>query len=644
VGDWDEAGLVTRRTGLIRRPRRLAGVVLALGVAGALAAPAWADEGPSVSDLGQLSLEELGEIQVSSVSKHDESLAEAPAAVYVITAEDIRRSGATSLPEALRLAPNLDVARLNTSAYTITARGFNSPESANKLLVLIDGRSVYTPLASTVFWESVGVLLSDIDRIEVVSGPGGTLWGANAVNGVINIITRKANETQGFHAEGGVGDTDRLAAVRYGGQVGGVFLRVYGQVRRSDFGGQGFGSGEAPYTALQGGFRMDRAAGADGYTLQGDVYRNTTELIDQRFSGGDLLGRWRRDLDNGSFELQAYYDGFRRDYLVGSEALDTFDVQGQHDFQLGERHRIVWGGEYRIWRSRFDSFVALGFADPTATLNLGNLFAQDEIALRPDLKLTLGMKLEDNSYSGLDWLPTARLAWRPDERVLLWSSVSRAVRTPSRIDRELSGGGFLGASPDFKSEVVTAYEAGFRGQPLPGLSLSVSGFYNVYDDLRTTELINNVAFPAFLGNDLGGHTYGMEAWAKYAVAPWWRLSAGLATLHKDLAVKPGVIDFSNMQEAGQDPHYHASLRSEMNLSDRLELDAQLRSVGHVEPSNVPAYVEADVRIGWRLNDEMRISLSGFNLLHSSHLEVIDPATSPVTRIPRSVFLSLTWAR
>jgi iron complex outermembrane receptor protein len=599
----------------------------------------------TISDLNVLSLEELSNIEVTSVSKAPERLGEAPAAIYVITREDIRRSGATSLPEALRLAPNLEVARQNAASYAITARGFNSPQSGNKLLVLIDGRSVYTPMASTVFWETLDVALADIERIEVVSGPGGTLWGANAVNGVINVITRSAADTQGAAAEVGGGDRDRNATLRFGGKLG----------DKADFRISALAFNRGPSLdrkrgdqtsdgarGVQGGFRVDGDAGAGSFTLQGDAYRNTVDLLDYRLTGQNLLGRWTRPLSaRTSFTVQAYYDHVARRYQVADDLLRTFDVQAQMNTELGKRHRLVWGGEFRAWRSAFYSKVGIGFPKAQADLTLANGFVQDEIDLTGDLKLTLGLKLENNSYSGLDYLPNARLAWQAGPDTLLWTAVSRSVRTPSRIDRELSFPPFLLASPDFASEKLTAYEAGYRAQLLPQVSLSVSTFYNVYDDLRTTELTpSKTAF--MLQNGLRGHTYGLEAWAKYSPLPSWRLSAGVDTLTKRLVVKPGHTDLSNLQAGGQDPSYQASLRSEMNLSPAIEFDVAVRRVGLVSPSNVPAYTEADMRLGWRVKDGLELSLDGRNLLHDSHLEVINKDTAPATPIPRSVYLSLRW--
>ncbi|MDB5423092.1 MAG: TonB-dependent receptor [Phenylobacterium sp.] len=618
---------------------------LSIGAACLAALPAHADDMSMSSDLSNLSIEDLGNIQISSVSKRAEPLSRAPAAVFVITHDDIQRSGATSLPEVLRLAPNLDVARLNTGAYTVTARGFNSPESANKLLVLVDGRSVYTPLASTVFWESQEILLADIERIEVISGPGGTLWGANAVNGVINVITRGAEATQGLLAQAGGGNHDGLLALRYGGRLGeNAAFRVYGQARRSDFGGTGPLVADAPVNGLQGGFRIDGGAGPDSYTVQGDAYHNEVDLLATRLTGGNLLGRWRHQLsDDSAVQLQAYYDQAKRRYLVASDALNTFDLQLQHNLAIGERQQVVWGANYRVWKSQFNSLVLFGFAKPSKTLDLSSAFAQDDIKLTSDVTLTLGLKLENSSYSGLDYLPTARLAWQPNERTLIWSSASRAVRTPSRIDRELQGGGFAAPSPDFAAETLTAFELGYRGQPSANLSVSIAAFYNRYDDLRTASLTKG-GLPIFLANQLGGTTRGVEVWGAYTVTPWWRLNFGVSTLKKNLKLDPGAIDLTHLQSAGQDPRYHALLRSQMNLGDRAALDVGLRRVGRVSPSNVPAYFEADARIGYRLTDTLEVSLAGANLLHANHLESIDPSTAPVTRIPRTVFLTLRWER
>ncbi|CAO3425957.1 TonB-dependent receptor plug domain-containing protein [Azospirillum endophyticum] len=603
----------------------------------------------TVEDLSTLSIEELGSLKVTSISRRPEPLSDAAASVYVITAEDIRRSGATSLPEALRLAPNLEVARLNTAAYTITARGFNSPESSNKLQVMVDGRSVYSPVASTVFWEGVNVPLSEIERIEVVSGPGGTLWGANAVNGVVNVITKSAGDglgpdSRGGFAEIGYGSGERNGTLRYGARAEGMALRGYltGFDRRSSHAATPGDASTDGFDGSQAGFRLDGTAGggAASYTLQGDLYRNHTEWLDTTLHGGNLLGRWTHRLGDGSsVQVQTYYDQQNRDYQVATDRLQTIDIQAQHNVALGTRHQLVWGAQYRAWQSTFRSRVAFGFPEDEATISLGSLFAQDEVTLAPRLKLTAGMKVEYNSYSGFDILPNLRLAWRLSDAHLLWTAVSRSVRTPSRVDRELSGGGFLAPSPDFRSERLTAYEVGYRGQPTANSQVALSAFYNVYDDLRTTSLTNG-SLPVMLRNDMEGNTYGVEGWGSYGLTSWWTLHAGANWLHKNLRLKSGTTDLSDFQAAGQDPAYQVQLRSRMNLTPEVEFDATLRRVGRIAVSNVPAYTEADLHLGWHVTPSLELSLFGQNLLHARHLEAYDPSNNAPRAIGRSVYTRL----
>ena len=633
-----------------------AGAVAAV-LAGALLAPAARAaeaatvDGKGVEDLRNLSIEELANLKVTSVAKRAEPISEAPAAVYVITREDIRRSGATSLPEILRLAPNLEVAQINGYYYAITARGFNSFEASNKLLVLIDGRSVYSPVHSGVFWENLDVMASDIERIEVVSGPAGTLWGANTVNGVINITTRHSADTQGPLIEAVAGNQERSASARVGGKIGDLAtFRVYA----TSFHREGLpkAPGDPSSDAFRGnqaGFRVDGQHDADTLTLTGDAYANKVETPGgEQLSGENINARWSRQLSpTSSLSVEAYYDMFRRSITgVFFDHLQTFDVQAQQNLSFGERHQFVWGAGIRRWRDDFDVTGPFGFLEPRKNLDLANIFAQDEIALRPDLKLTLGLKLENNNYSGSDWMPNARLAWTVDSQTLLWGAVSRGVRTPSRIDRELQGLGILVPSDGFRSETVVAYELGYRGRPTTNTTLSVSAFYNVYDDLRTDELTGG-GFPLILANGLKGDTYGVEVWGSWAVTDWWRLKGGFNTLKKDLRLKPGHSDVSSYQEAGTDPNYQAQVRSQMNLADSWTLDVALRDVGRVrQPATgvqlVKAYAEADARIGWRLRDDLELSLAGFNLLNPRHLEINDTSTAPLRWIPRTYYLSLRW--
>ncbi len=606
------------------------------------------------SDVQDLSIEQLANVEITSVSRRAEPLNQAPASVYVITAEDIRRSGYSSLPEVLRLAPNLEVAKINGYAYTITARGFNSPESANKLLVLVDGRSVYSPLASTVFWENIDVPLAEIERIEVVSGPGGTLYGANAVNGVISIITKNANDTKGGLLDARVSTTGGYRGVLHYGfsPWDGGAVALYGQLGRS--------GDAAPFTAADTtktgwarddlGFRFDQVLGQDSFTFEGDTYADHTPDQDlEKARGGNLNFHWTHNFTGGD-SLAAIISGDDSTRILtgqSREELRTYDAQIQHDMSLGWNDSFIWGGEYRQFKESYYSNQVF-FADPTTTISLENIFAQDEFPLLPNLKLTLGLKAENNSYSGLDFMPNVRLAWQVTDNNMLWTAFSQAVRTPSKVDRELSFPGLLLPSPDFESEKLTAYEVGYRGTILPHLSLSVSLFYNVYDDLRSDQPGPVTTFPITLENGLEAKTYGVESWATYTLTDWWRLSAGTNWLLKDVSNKIGFTDLGNGASTGQDPAAQAQIHSFMNLTQSLELDATIRSVGKVTQENpngapialVPSYVEGDVRIGWHVTPSTEVDFSGTNLLHDRHIEANDPSTYQPQYVGRSFVFML----
>src|SRR5882672_10544381 len=440
----------------------------------AAATTALAAEPQQVADLADLSIEELGNIQVTSVSKHAERLADAPASIFVITGEDIRRSGATRLAEALRLAPNLEVARASASSYAISARGFNNTID-NKLLVLIDGRTVYTPLFSGVFWDAQDVMLEDVERIEVISGPGATLWGANAVNGVINVITRRSSDTQGGYAYARSGNLERGYGARYGGTLGEAgSYRVYGRsfdiFNTSNANGatasDGWGKGQV-------GFRTDWGTTANGFTLQGDAYRGSLDQVlgdDSSISGNNLLGRWNRDLvEWGQLQIQTYFEHTERDMPgIFAERLNIFDVEILHGLRAIGAHRLTWGGGYRYGDDRVSNSAFLAFLPADRGMRWANVFAQDEIALEENLRLTLGAKFESNYYTGTESLPSARLAWKPQPQSLVWGAVSRALRAPSRIDRDFfvtAGPTQLAGGPDFAFEVVKGVEPGYRDQP-----------------------------------------------------------------------------------------------------------------------------------------------------------------------------------
>lgn len=607
-------------------------------------------------DIAHMSIEQLGDVEITSVSRRPEPLAKAPAAVYVITAEDIRRSGALNVSEALRLAPNLEVARMNAYAYTITARGFNSPESSNKLAVFIDGRSVYSPLASTTFWENIDFPMNDIERIEVVSGPGGTLYGANAVNGVINIISKHSADTQGFQAIGAAGTDDNKLLLQYGlAPWDGATLRLYGRTARTNHSAPVLTTDTTRTGWLQDelGLRFDQKLASDTFLLEGNLYNNRTPQMKlEKGRGGDITSHWSHLFDSGSsLETQLSWDKATRTLPgIAREVLETYYIQVQHNTTLGFGDSFVWGGEYRHWNESF--FVPAAslfhFANATTNITLGNLFAQDEIPLASDLKLTLGVKGEHNSYSGLDVMPNLRLAWAASDTGMIWGAVSQAVRTPSKVDRELEAPGILLPSPGFESEKLTAVELGYRGEPLPRLSLSASLYYNIYDDLRSDASAGATTLPVILKNGLAGNTYGGEIWAKYGLTDWWRLSAGFNWLNRDFHLDPGQSDLSAGQSLGQDPGWQAQLRSQMNLFESWEFDIGLRAVAAVTQKNplggqvqlVKSYAEADARIGWHPAPGTEISISGFNLLHTRHIEANDPSTYLPQYIPRTVLLTV----
>jgi iron complex outermembrane receptor protein len=638
----------------------------------------------SPSALKQLSMEELMDLEVTSVSKRPEKLSEAASAIQVVTGEDVRRSGATSIPEALRLADNLHVAQKGAHAWNISARGFNT-DSANKLLVLMDGRSVYTPLFSGVFWDVQDYLLEDIDRIEVISGPGGTLWGANAVNGVINIISKSAKDTQGLYVEGGGGTELRgFGGARYGGTLASnVYFRVYGKYFDRDEAVFPNGSDAADAWQMgRGGFRIDAEVSAqDTFTLQGDMYGGDEDLStggEADVSGGNLLSRWTHVFsDESDLSVQLYYDRTHLDIPVPASAvaptagrlvddLDTYDLDFQHRFRLYERHLLIWGLGYRFTHDEVENAPALAFFPTTLNHDLSSGFVQDEITLVPErLKFTIGTKLEHNDYTGLEYEPSVRLAWTPTERQTIWAAVSRAIRAPSRVDRDIrlpitipffatnGVSNLLIGGANFESETVIAYELGYRAQFGPKMSASIATFYNDYDKVRSTSLsppdpVLNLPFPLFYQNNLEGHTYGTELSIHYQVYEWWRLQGGYTMLQEEIRVKAGQADFNNALNETADPEHQFSVRSAMDVTKNVELDARLRWVDSFRFNNsgtadtVPSYFELDVRLAWRPTENWEFSVVGQNLLQDQHLEYVIASPNPRTEIERCVYGKVTF--
>lgn len=599
------------------------------------------------SSLVDLSLEQLANIEVTSVSRKRERLAGAAASAYVITGEDIRRSGATSLPEALRLAPNLQVARVNADSYAISARGFNST-TANKLQVLIDGRIVYTPLYSGVFWDVQDVMLADVERIEVISGPAATLWGGNAVNGVINVITRSAQDSQGGRAEMTGGDGLAVGAVRHGAalDMGGRY-RVYGRLARSADTRRADGASASDgSTKGMAGFRADWDRGGEALTLQGDVYDGRISQPapgTRKVSGFNLNTHWRRRGDDGAIvRWRAYYDRTRRDHPgTFSETLDTLNLDFQQDLAPIGPHAILWGATYRRAWDRVDNSPALAFLPPRRELSWAGVFAQDEITLREGVRLTAGMRLERNDYTGLEHMPSARLAWTTDDRGLIWSALSRAVRTPSRVDRDLYAPGqppyTLAGGPTFRSEVSNVFEVGYRARPDRIASYSITVFHAAHRHIRSLEPGPGGAL--VIGNRIEGSTDGLELWGNLQARANWHLSAGLLAARPRLRLAADSGSTSSTAIEGNDPSHQWMLRSVLDLSGGRELDVALRRVAALRSPAVPAYTAVDVRYGWPLGRSVEAAVIAQNLLDASHVEF--GAAPGASRIERRVLFRLS---
>jgi iron complex outermembrane recepter protein len=596
-------------------------------------------------DLSEMSLEQLGNIQVTSVSRRAEPLSDAAASVYVITAEDNRRSGAQTLPEALRLAPSLEVARADANQYAITARGFASV-LANKMLVLIDGRTVYSPLFSGVFWEAQDVLLEDVDRIEVISGPGGTSWGTNAVNGVINIITRTAAETKGVLAAGGGGDRSRGGEARVGWGSG-PYFRVHGKYGEQDHSQLSNGSPVRDASRRWGaGGRMRWTRNTTTLFLDGGGYENRIDQVPSHrwVSGYHLLGSVVRQLARGpSLRLQAYYDHTRRDQPGAvQDFLDTYDVELQSEFNAG-RHSMTLGAGYRYQPDDVENLTpALAFIPADRDLRHADVFAEDQVALGHRVRLNGGLRLEHNVYTGWEYLPTVRLSWRPKTSHFLWVAGSRAVRAPSRVDREffIPAQGppfFLAGGPVFRSEILHAVELGYRGQPLPSLSYSVAGYVSFYDRLRSLE-------PTPIGsqfeNGLRGRLHGIEGWVTDRVMSWCHLSAGGGAQRTEIDLKPGSQDVGGRASLGIDPDHWWTLRSSFDAGRFVEFDAMLRHVGALPMSNVPRYTSVDGRVGWRPVGPVELSVSGTDLFGPRHAEW--GASPNRATFGRSAYAKMQW--
>jgi iron complex outermembrane receptor protein len=656
----------------------------------------WADTTNATQNLKSLSVEDLLKLKVTSVSKKEEQWFGTSAAISVITDEDIRRSGSQTIPDALRLAPGVSVGRVDSHDWAVGVRGFNETFNSG-LLTLSDGRSIYTPLFGGTFWQCQNPMLEDVERIEVIRGPGAALWGANAFNGVLNVVTKPASETQGWLASAGGGSMETATtAVRYGDKLSKTTAyRVYGKYDNWDS-TQLLDHSPANdrWWNAQGGFRLDsEPSDINRFTLQGNLYQmeanqnfpklslaapyNSSVADKQRISGGNLLGRWTHAFsDESDFTAQVYYDRTDIDLPLLKDTQHTGDLDLRHRFHLGERQEVIWGGGYRVTQSSFTPSYEADFTDRTRDDQIGNLFVQDEVALVPDrLRLTLGTKLEHNNITDWEVAPSARLSWTPSERQTVWASVSRAVRTPTAFEDsgriklasyppsatlpyptlvELDG------TPNFSPEELLAYELGYRIQPVERLTLDTTGFVNSYHHLRsTTSTADPSTLPAYLhyvttvANGGKGEMYGAELAATWRVAAPWKLTGSYSFVDSEV-VRPGSTAGTEAPVKIDYPAHIVSVRSSLNITRDIDFDLWVRWVSQVKDSGVllpgstvspqiPAYATLDLRLAWRPTEHLELSIVGQNLIESEHRE-FNPSyfSTQATEVPRSVFGKLTW--
>jgi iron complex outermembrane receptor protein len=622
-------------------------------------------------DFMGMSLEALMDVEITSVSKKKTKKSEAAAAVFVITNEDLRRWGVTNIPDALRRVPGLQVAHIDANKWAITSRGFNS-RFANKLLVLIDGRSVYTPLFAGVYWDANTVMLEDVERIEVIRGPGGTLWGANAVNGVINIITKSSADTQGTLVTAAAGnELEGMVNLRHGGvSKSGVNYRVYAMGNEKDTGEPipfpGVSTAHDDADMAQAGFRTDWDKGKDLHTLQGDYYEGnsgqnvqiavagppTVDTADNK--GGNLLYRWTRTLSpDSSFTLQGYFDHVSRESLALYEDRQTIDLDFQHNIALNAKNDIIWGLNYRNIDDDTVPTPIFTLTPLSRSVDLFSGFIQDEISVSDRLKVTVGSKFEENDFTGFEFQPNIRAAWVTEVGNTVWGSISRAVRTPARGEHDVSlvlpafGGATVLGSDAYESEDLIAYELGFRRAIAGSVTVDVAAYYNDYEDLRTVELAGPTGLFA---NNMEGTTQGIEIDVRWTARPWLAVNANYTFLDMDLKLINASADpFSQLAENAS-PEHTANLWVSADLGNNLEMDAGVRYVGSltdtnpVSPTKIEDYVAFDARLGWTPKPGLDLSLIGQNLFDSTHREFNpDFIVSYPTEIERSIYGKVSWS-
>lgn len=635
--------------------------------------------------LSEMSLQELGDIEVTTTSKAPEQLWQTPAAVFVLTKDDIRRSGATTIPELLRLVPGVEVARTDSNHWVVGIRGFGSIAS-KAVLVLIDGRNVYSPLFAGTYWDVQDTLLQDIERIEVIRGPGGTIWGANAVSGVINIITKNSRDTQGWLATAGSGTLDQAAAgVRYGGNNGrSLHYRLYGKTfSRSPLHHDGSPEYD-DWRQVRGGFRMDASRSSNTFTFQGDIYKGDsgeraalhfinppeTRLVfgNNDLAGGNVRARWQRALSEVSdLQLQFYYDRSSRNRLQFSEALNTYDIDFLHRFLPLARNQLVWGASMRFAQGTVLSNVAtLAFTPADRTDKTFTGFIQDEITIiRNRLTFQAGAKLEHNSYSGFEVQPDARLLFRPTPKQTVWVAATRALRTPTRLEEDIAIDQLAVAGPlpifvrisgnrNFEPETLVSYEAGYRRLFSLQLYVDIAVYRARYDKLlgvntatafvETTPPPTRLIFDFPWANVSQGHGTGVEVAPDFRLSNWWRLRASYSYLNLNLRPRLGFNDngISIMSE-GSSPRHQVRTQSSLDLPKGFELDLFHRFVDTLRAAPIDAYHSVNLRAGWRYRD-VDISVVGENLLRPHHLESVSGSTLSPVENKRNIFVRLTWTR
>ncbi len=634
--------------------------------------------------LKNLSIAQLSSLEVTSVSKTEEKMSDADAAIYVITQEDIRRSGLTSIPELLRMVPGLQVSHIDGNKWAISARGFNAWYS-DKLLVLMDGRSIYTPLFSGVNWNMQDTFLDDIDRIEVIRGPGATLWGANAVNGVINIITKKAQDTQGGLVKAGGGNLEQgFGGARYGGTIGEKgWYRVYAKYfNRASFKTRSGHDANDDWEMGRCGFRMDFYPSLNNeFTLEGDLFAGQSssflaftppgrsvpfDEISEDQNGGDIIGSFRHHFSETSdLKIQFYFDRTHRHNPYIKETRNNFDLDIQHSFVASKRHHLIWGVEYRLTHDNLPRTPVFIFDPKSRTDNLFSGFLQDRISIiHKKLDITLGTKLEHNDYSGFEVQPSFRIRYKPSIHQLFWAAISRAVRTPSRADHDMNftlqtlnvgpvqNIMLLRGNDDFGSEKLLAYEAGYRFAPGRRYSFDISLFYNVYRDLRTNHIGEPTQIPSLFAspniniiplnivNQYHEDGYGLEISSQIGMTKWWKLSLSYSWLKLLLHTSKQVNDIELKED--NIPRNQFSIRSYMDLPANIQFDAMLFHVDALDGLDVPGYTRLDMRLGLNPIKNLSLSLKLQNLLDNRHQEFGSIGALRASEVPRSFYGKLTW--